>query len=105
MERPFNLPKEHVNVMITYKANVLIPDKYYGRQEVQTVRRRAFYCKSDGFFNSNDDFIKTPNGYFSVPQYWENFTFSNGDVALLPHTFYSYGRVYPEDVISWEIDK
>lgn len=95
-----DLPEEYQNVMITYETDVRVRDKYYDHYEKQTVTRRAFYSKSNGFYDNKDNWIDTPEGYFSVPQYWKNFTFSDGTVVLLPHTFYSYGRVYPKDVIS-----
>ena len=72
--------------------------------ETRKVIRRAFYSKSNGYYNTKDEWIETPNGYFSVPQYWQTFQFSNGESALLPHTFYSYGRVLPKDIIEWKYD-
>lgn len=98
-------PKEYANVMITYEGIVHVPDKYYGRDEKTIVTRRAFYCKSDGYYDRKDNFIPTPDGYFSVPQFWEYFTFSNGEKALLPYTFYQYPRVLMKDIIKWEYDK
>lgn len=97
-------PKEYHNVMITYKAEVTVPDGYYGRREVQTVTRRAFYSKSRGYYDKGDKWIETPDGYYSVPQFWQDFTFSDGATVLLPHTFYSYGRVLPDNIIKWEYD-
>ena len=44
------LPQEYVNVMITYKGSVYVPDKYYGKYETQVVTRRAFYSKSNGYY-------------------------------------------------------
>jgi hypothetical protein len=99
------LPNEYQNVMLTYEGNVRVRDKYYDHYEKQVVTRRAFYSKSNGYYDSKDQWIETPNGYFSVPQYWQDFTFSDGKVALLPHTFYSYGRVLPENIIKWVYDK
>ena len=99
------LPTEYKNVWITYKTIVHVPDKYYGHDEKQIVRRRAFYSKSNGYYDSKDNWVDTPNGYYSVPQYWQTFTFSDGNSALLPHTFYSYGRVFPDDIIKWEYDE
>lgn len=99
-----NLPIECVNVMLTYETTIC--RGVYGEVKTkEVVTRRAFYCKSNGFYDSKDNWIETPNGYFSVPQYWQDFTFSDGTTALLPHTFYSYGRVYPENIIKWEYDK
>jgi len=98
------LPKEYVNVMITYKGTVYVPDKYYGKYVEQVVTRRAFYSKSDGFYDRKDNWIPTPDGYFSVPQHWREWTFSNGESALLPHGFYHHGRVYPKDIIKWEYE-
>jgi hypothetical protein len=98
------LPSEHQNVMITYET--LVGYGPYGddkRKEV--VTRRAFYSKSDGYYDSKDNWIETPNGFFSVPQYWRNFTFSDGSIALLPHGFNQYPRVYPNQIIKWEYDK
>lgn len=97
-------PIEYKNIWITYKTEVHVPDKYYGHKETQTVKRRAFYSKSEGYYNSKDEWISTPNGYLSVPQFWENFTFSNGETSLLPYGFYSYGRVLLKDIIKWEYD-
>ena len=97
------LPKECVNVMLTYKA--VIRRGVYGEQKsIETVTRRAFYSKSNGYYDSKDNWIETPNGFFHVPQYWQNFTFSDGTIALLPHTFYSYGRIRPENIIGWKYD-
>lgn len=99
-----DLPKPYKNVMLTYKAYIGYGP--YGEHKVlETVTRRAFYTDSDGYYNSQDKWIETPNGYFSVPQFWANFTFSNGETALLPHTFYSYGRVLPDKIISWKYDE
>ena len=98
-------PQEYQNVMLTYIGTVYVPDKYYGTYVKQRVTRRAFYSKSNGYYNRQDQWIETPEGYFSVPQYWQNFTFSDGTSALLPHTFSSYGRVLPKDVLKWEIEK
>jgi len=91
------LPKEYHNVMITYKGKVRVRDKYYDHYEDQIVTRRAFYSKSDGFYDNKNNWIDTPEGYFSVPQYWRMWKGS-----LLPHTFYHHGRVYPKDIIKWE---
>ena len=96
------LPEEYQSVMITYKGQVRVRDKYYDHYEPQVVTRRAFYSKSDGYYNGKDEWINTPNGYFSVPKYWQNYTWSDGTVTLLPHTFYHYGRVSPEDIINWK---
>tara|TARA_R110002012_G_scaffold182378_3_gene348720 strand:- start:2172 stop:2492 length:321 start_codon:yes stop_codon:yes gene_type:complete len=93
------LPKEYVNVMITYKGKVKVRDKYYDHYEDQIVTRRAFYTKSDGFYDRKDNWIETPKGYFHVPQYWQEWK-----GALLPHTLYHLGRVYPKDIINWEYD-
>ena len=95
-----DLPPEYVNVMITYEGKVRVRDKYYGHYEDQIVTRRAFYSKSDGFYDRQDNWVETPEGYFHVPQYWQEW---NG--KLLPHTFYHLGRVYPKDIIAWELDK
>lgn len=99
-----NTPTEYQNVMITYGGTVYVPDKYYGKYETQVVTRRAFYSNSKGYYNSKDEWIETPEGYFCVPQYWENFSFINGTSALLPGAFNSFGRVLPKDVIKWEIE-
>lgn len=95
-----NLPKEYQNIMITYKDNVRVRDKYYGHYEQQIVTRRAFYSKSDGYYDGKDNWIETPNGYFNVPQYWQTF---NG--YLLPYGFWHHGRVLPENIIKWEFEK
>lgn len=98
------LPKEYENVMITYKTT--ISSGPYGDTKTQeVVTRRAFYSKSDGYYDSRDNWVETPDGYFSVPQYWRNWTFSDGTVALLPHTFYHYGRIPPKNIIKWELEK
>ena len=93
------VPEEYVNVMITYKGKVRVRDKYYDHYEEQIVTRRAFYSKSDGYYDNTNKWVDTPNGYFHVPQYWRMW---NG--VLLPHTFYHLGRVYPENIIKWEVD-
>ena len=93
------LPTEYHNVMITYIGNVRVRDKYYDHYEKMQVTRRAFYTKSDGYYDSTDKWINTPDGYFCVPQYWQN---RNG--AIVPHTFYHHGRVLPKHVIKWEED-
>lgn len=94
-----NLPREYTNVMITYKGNVRVRDKYYDHYEGQVVTRRAFYTKSNGYYNGKDEWVETPEGYFCVPQFWQEW---NG--SLLPHTFYSYGKVLPKDIIKWELE-
>ena len=93
------LPTEYHNVMITYNGEVRVRDKYYDHYEKQQVTRRAFYTKSDGYYDNKDNWINTPNGYFCVPQYWQEW---NG--TLIPHTFYSYDRVLPNKIIKWEIE-
>ena len=100
-----NTPEAYVNVMITYVGTVYVPDRYYGTYEKRVVTRRAFYTKSNGYYDRKDNWIDTPDGYFCVPQYWREFTHSDGTTALLPHTFYSYGNVLPKDVQKWEYDK
>lgn len=102
MNKPMGLPEEYKNVFITYIADVYVRDKYYGHWEKSVVKRMAFYHKSDGYYDSKGKWIETPNGYFSVPQYWKNFTFSDGETALLPHTFYHHGRVQPHHIEKWE---
>lgn len=95
-----NLPKEYTNVMITYLGKVRVRDKYYDHYEEQIVTRRAFYTKSNGYYDKQDNWIDTPNGYFHVPQYWQKWK-----GALLPHTFYHFGRVLPENIIKWKFEK
>ena len=96
-----NLPTPYKNVFITYTDSVYVPDKYYGHYETQKVTRRAFYSDSDGFYDRSDKWIETPIGYFSVPQSWGTFTFSDGTKALLPQGFNSHGRVFPMRINSW----
>lgn len=97
------LPEEYVNVMITYEAT--IGHGAYGERRVkEVVTRRAFYSKSDGYYDRDDNWIPTPEGYFSVPQYWSEWHNSDGSSSLLPYTFYQYPRVYPKDIISWRYD-
>ncbi len=100
-----SLPTPHTNVMLTYNGYVRVRDKYYDRKVEQVVTRRAFFCNSDGYFNKQDEWVDTPNGYFAVPQYWENFHWSDGTVTLSPKGFWQYPRVMPEEVLSWEYDK
>lgn len=97
------LPKEYQNVLITYITNVRVRDKYYDHYEKQQVTRRAFYSKSDGYYDSKGNWIDTPDGYFHVPQYWCEWSYKNGTTDLLPETFYHHGRVYPKDIIKWEV--
>lgn len=99
------LPDPHVNVMITYIGKVRIPDKYYDTWEKQQVTRRAFYTNSNGYYNRSDEWVPTPNGFYYVPQYWKEHTWSDGLVTLAPDTFYHLGRVLPGEVIKWEYDK
>jgi len=99
------LPREYATVLLTYDTDVRVRDKYYDHYEKGVVTRRAFYANSKGYYNKLGDFVETPDGYFSVPQFWGYFTFSNGETALVPETFYSYGRVLPKDIIKWEYDK
>lgn len=99
-----NLPEEYQNVMITYKGSVLVRDKYYDHYEEQVVTRRAFYSNSDGYYNQNDIWVNTPNGYFNVPQYWTQHTWSDGTSSLMPNGFYHYGRVLPKNIINWELE-
>jgi hypothetical protein len=98
------LPDEYVRVLITYKTMARIPDGHYGREEKQTVTCRAFYSKSNGYYNQKDEWIETPNGFYSTPHHWMHFRNSDGTISLLPHGFNSYGRVFPENVIEWKID-
>lgn len=97
-----NLPKEYVNVMITYKGSVRV--NFYGDRKKAIVTRRAFYSKSQGYYNSSNVWVETPNGYFSVPQFWEYWSHSDGTRSLLPHSFYNYGRVLPDKIIRWKLD-
>lgn len=90
---------EYTNVLITYVGKVRVRDRYYDHYENQVVTRRAFYSNSKGYYDSKDKWIETPNGYFSVPQYWAMW-----DGELLPHTFYQYPRVMPHEVIKWKYD-
>lgn len=99
------LPRPYQNVMLTYIGSVKVRDKYYDHYEQQQVTRRAFYADSDGYYDTSDNWITTPNGYFMVPQYWEEWTFSDGTTALLPATFHHYGRVLPENIINWVPDE
>lgn len=95
-----NLPKEYQNVMVTFEGTVYVPDKYYGKHEIQTITKRGFYHKSNGYYNSKDQWIETPNGYFSIPHSWRLF---NG--VLLPHGWGGH-RIAPENVIEWrELNK
>lgn len=96
------LPPEYQNVMITYVGLVRVRDKYYDHYEKQIVTRRAFYCNSNGYYDRNDNWIETPNGYFHVPQDWQNWTWPDGTITLAPKGFYHYGRVLPDKVIEWK---
>ena len=97
------LPQEHQNVMITYKADVRV-NSYSDRTRKEVVTRRAFFSKSDGFYNKEDIWVETPNGFFHVPQFWGSFTYSDGTTSLLPKGFNHYPRVYPEQIIKWEYE-
>ena len=87
--------------MVTFEGTVFIRDKYYGKYEKQVKTRRGFFHKSDGYYNSKDEWIETPNGYISVPPKWKVFHFTNGESELLPSGWGGY-RVLPEKVIKWE---
>lgn len=91
------LPQEYVNVLITYSCDVYVRDKYYGHTEFRTVTRLAFYSKSNGYYDSKDKWIETPQGYFSVPKMFQQWKGS-----LLPHTFQQYTRVTPDKIEKWE---
>lgn len=88
------------NVMLTYKGSVRVSDGGYGRHEKQVVTRMAVFSSSSGYYDSKDNWIETPNGFFHVPQYWKTWTWSDGTQSLMPETFYSLGRVLPENVIN-----
>lgn len=98
------LPEVYINVMITYKATIS-SGPYGDTKSIETVTRRAFYSKSDGFYNAASKFIKTPNGYFNVPQNWSWFTTISGKTSLEPQGLEHYARVYPNEIIKWEYDK
>ena len=76
----------------------------YGDRKPAMVTRRAFYSKSDGYYDRSDKFIPTTNGCFEVPQYWATFTAISGYSELAPQGFQSLGRVLPENVLKWEVD-
>ena len=95
-----NLPNDCENVILTYIGTVYVPDKYYGKFIKEKVIRWAIYFKSTGFYNGKDEWIDTPNGYFSVPKDWGYF---NG--VLLPKGFNIYDRVLTENIIKWEYVK
>lgn len=94
-----NLPKEYENVIVTYVGRVR--KNPYGDTEPREVTRKGFYHKTDGYYNAKGEWIETPEGYFSIPDNWGDFTFSNGEVHNLPKGFGS-DRVLPKDVISWK---
>lgn len=94
-----DLPPEYQNVMITYTGEVRVRDKYYDHYEKMKITRRAFYTKSDGYYDNRNNWINTPSGYFCVPQYWQKW---NGN--LVPHTFYNYPRVLPNQIIDWNYE-
>lgn len=97
-----NLPPEYQNVFITYVGQVYVRDKYYGKCVTQEVTRRAFYSKSNGYYDNKNNFIETPNGYFNVPYKWEMFHYISGRKELAPKSFAAYPRVLPENIISWK---
>ena len=88
------LPKEYQIVWITYIGISNIGTPTNPRYVEHFITRKAFYGKSDGYYDFDDKFIPTPNGYFSVPIHWQN---------GLPYTFKQYPRVLPEEVIKWKI--
>jgi len=97
-------PRPYATIWLTYNAE--IRSGVYGEvKRIETVRRRAFYSDSDGYYNKQNEWINTPNGMYQVPQFWSNFTLSDGSVIIVPHTFHSFGRVMPENIISWEYDQ
>tara|TARA_R100001530_G_scaffold135701_1_gene113606 strand:- start:323 stop:625 length:303 start_codon:yes stop_codon:yes gene_type:complete len=93
------LPEEYTNVMITYRGEVRDSN---GSVKKEIVTRRSFYSKSTGFYNSNDEWINTPEGFFDVPKYWKEWMQKDGSTSLLPHTFHHHPRVFPKDIIKWE---
>lgn len=97
------LPNEYQNVFITYEAEIGYgPYGIEKRKEI--VRRRAFYSNSKGYYDRNNQWIETDGGYFSVPQFWDWFYYSDGTKAILPKGFSSYPKVFPSQIIKWECD-
>lgn len=97
-------PRPYATIWLTYNAE--IRSGVYGEvKRIEAVTRRAFYSDSEGYYNHQNEWINTPNGMYHVPQFWTNFTLSDGSVIIVPHTFYSLGRIMPEDIISWEYDQ
>ena len=95
-----NVPKEYKDVMLTFKGMVYVPDKYYGDWKSQVVTKRAFYHKSDGYYDTKNNWIETPNGYFSVPPRYKMFYPISGEPTLLPDGWGGH-RVTPDKAIEW----
>ena len=94
------LPIEMEHVMVTFVGSVRVRDKYYDHYEKMQITKRGFFSKLlGGYYNSKNEWIDIPEGYFSIPPDWRTF---NG--VLLPHGWGGY-RVKPDQVIKWEYCK
>ena len=93
------LPFPYETVMLTYKTQ-----KEVDNTELCEVTNRAFYVKSDGYYDYKDNYISTPDGYFMVPDEWSPFAFGNNKPVMMPHTF-AHTKVLPSHVIKWEYDE
>lgn len=93
-------PEPYKHVMVTFKRPVKTkwgtPTK-----ELVEVTKRGFWVNSTGYYNSRDEWIVPPDGgYFSVPQYWQNWTWRDGVTIPAPRGFW-HRKVYLSEAISW----
>ena len=96
------LPEAGVNVMITFEKEFRTGP--YGLEKYTTVvTKKGWFNPPDvgfyGYYNSKNEFIKPPNGYFSVPPRWADFKGVN-----LPDGW-GGDRPTPEQIIKWEYCK
>lgn len=66
-------PPPYKDVMVTFVGTFYVRDKYYGHYETFQTTKRGFFHNSKGYYNSKDEWVDTPNGYFSIPSRYEEF--------------------------------
>ena len=90
-----NIPEPYINIMVTYKKEIGY-GPYRERKVIETVTKRGFYC-GDG--------VRIDGSHYdiAIPPDWQNFTFSDGTIALLPHGW-GGDRLTMAQVINWKYD-
>ena len=96
-------PNSYQTVMITYRTYVGY-GPYGDIKKLETVKRKAFYTKSSGYYDSKDNWVSLPDdGSFQVPQKWGDVHTISGNTMHLPIGKHNYGRVLFKDIIKWEV--